>query len=690
MPGVADGALVTYTESTNGLTEYVANNFNGEMRGNLIAATYDGKLLRIALNSAGTAVTNGVEFLASGFGNLPLDVTAPDPGHGGAFLGTVWVAHYAPAKISILEPADFDSPGGATCTGINSYDVDEDGDGFSNADEIANNSDPCSGAIRPPDVDGDQVSDLKDTDDDNDGIPDAQDPFQIDPVDGYSVPVPLRYDLFNETGIGFYGVGFTGVMMNRGSDYLALRSNDNIIAGGTAGLFTVANAGAGHARGSTNTQKDAYHFAFNSNEFTAPYVVTSRLGGPFFNSTPTANQRQGIYLGNGDQNNYISLALHANSGSGGIEVVYEVDGSIVSENVYALPNPNASSTIDLSFLVDPIAGTVQPRYQRPSDANPVNVGSPIHVTGEVLSAVMGPAPLAIGLFATTGNSSTPAFSATWDYFEITAVPNTAIAKITIDPTGTNIATSSTYNTGSFKIQNLSTGGQHIDHIEVDISTSILPDLVFDTSGAAGDPVAKNFTADTASSGVVLASGGTIRPHNGTNANDGFDAVAMDFTTFPVNGTFSFSIDIDPNNVKGVAQPGERDSASVSGLDLLGTTATVYFSDGTVHRTRVGRIENSVDGSYGWLRAAKPPQPGVQFLGHTKAPFQTGQASQTVRVSGPAGLTASLVVVEAGLYLGGVPGGGYNVQPYDANTVIKVTEYSGVIGQVGYVDIPVTL
>src|SRR5690606_25723791 len=39
-PGVSDGALLTYSASTNGLTEYVANNFSGEMTGNLIAATY--------------------------------------------------------------------------------------------------------------------------------------------------------------------------------------------------------------------------------------------------------------------------------------------------------------------------------------------------------------------------------------------------------------------------------------------------------------------------------------------------------------------------------------------------------------------------------------------------------------------------------------------------------------------------
>src|SRR4029078_238396 len=110
-PGSADGALLTNSSSTKGLTEYIANNLSGGMRGNLIAASYDGRILRIALSQDGTAVTNGLETLATGFGSLPLDVTDPDPGNGAPFVGTIWVAHYSPAKISVLEPADFDSPG---------------------------------------------------------------------------------------------------------------------------------------------------------------------------------------------------------------------------------------------------------------------------------------------------------------------------------------------------------------------------------------------------------------------------------------------------------------------------------------------------------------------------------------------------------------------------------------------------
>ncbi|HYD82524.1 MAG TPA: malectin domain-containing carbohydrate-binding protein, partial [Opitutus sp.] len=68
--------------------------------------------------------------------------------------------------------------------------------------------------------------------------------------------------------------------------------------------------------------------------------------------------------------------------------------------------------------------------------------------------------------------------------------------------------------------------------------------------------------------------------------------------------------------------------------------------------------------------------------------QTGQP-ETVRVTGPAGFDVSLVVIEGALYLGGVPGGGYDIDPLEANTAIKVTELSGTISPEGFADFTVT-
>ena len=43
-PGLADAALLTFTASTNGLTEYTASNFNGALQGTLLAAGYNGDI----------------------------------------------------------------------------------------------------------------------------------------------------------------------------------------------------------------------------------------------------------------------------------------------------------------------------------------------------------------------------------------------------------------------------------------------------------------------------------------------------------------------------------------------------------------------------------------------------------------------------------------------------------------------
>jgi len=101
-PGVNDGALHTWTTSTNGLTEYTSEAyFDGVLSGDLIAASYDGALYRIKFNADGTA-TQLVEKIASGFGSTPLDVTAQ--GNGSIFEGTIWAATYGSDAVTVFEP----------------------------------------------------------------------------------------------------------------------------------------------------------------------------------------------------------------------------------------------------------------------------------------------------------------------------------------------------------------------------------------------------------------------------------------------------------------------------------------------------------------------------------------------------------------------------------------------------------
>jgi hypothetical protein len=64
-------------------------------------------------------------------------------------------------------------------------DLDDDGDGYTDEDEAAAESDPLDPASLPLDTDGDFISNVTDTDDDNDGISDADDAFSLIAIGDY-------------------------------------------------------------------------------------------------------------------------------------------------------------------------------------------------------------------------------------------------------------------------------------------------------------------------------------------------------------------------------------------------------------------------------------------------------------------------------------------------------------------------
>ena len=422
MPGVEDSSLLTWNSSTNGIAEYTASNFNNALKGALLACGYDGAVYKISLTADGTGVTNTKSStnrldqdlpFASNFATNPLDVVCQ--GDSAVYPGTVWVAAYGPDSIYIFEPQDF-----VNCTGL--YNAqDDDGDGYTNADEIDNGTNPCSAASIPADFDRDHISDLNDPDDDNDGLSDKTDFFAIDNQNGLATSLPISYDLFNnDPGTGFFGEGFTGLMSNGDSDYYNLYDDQNLIAGGAVGAFTISSVTAGDALGNLNTQKEAFQFGVKSNVSDGPFTVQSRLLGPFFNGhAPKDFESQGIYIGTGDQDNYLKIAINANGGTGGIEVVNENAG-VAASTQYPIAGGIPGSTLDLYLSVDPATGKVQPRYS--SNGGPVtDLGSPIQLTGNLLAKIQGTnTAYAVGVIATSRGADP--FTATWDYINIANDP----------------------------------------------------------------------------------------------------------------------------------------------------------------------------------------------------------------------------------------------------------------------------
>ena len=423
-PGVDDNALATFGSSTNGIAEYTASNFDGELQGDLILASFGGNLERIQLNATGDEAIN-VSTFASNFGSLPLDVVAQ--GDDGPFPGTIWAATYGSNNISIFEPSDYDGGNNFVCSGVYDPNIDEDGDGYSNAEEIDNGTSPCSASDVPADFDQDIVSNLYDLDDDNDGILDAQDAYPQDKHNGRSTSIPLDYPMLNgDPGIGFYGLGFTGLMSNGTDDYLALLRDELLIPGGTAGVLTIDGVTQTSAFEGQNNQENALQFGIDVNSTSGAFLIHVRMPGDVFGSIiPTDGRSAGAYIGTGDQDNYLMFAAVATSNGPELTLVHE--NNAVAETL--TPSPNITGltqlvNLNLFFLVNPGIGTVQPQYSI-DDGPLTNLGAPIPLSGNLLSTLQGTDALAVGVIASATNDDGD-FTAQWDFIDVTPVASDAL------------------------------------------------------------------------------------------------------------------------------------------------------------------------------------------------------------------------------------------------------------------------
>jgi outer membrane protein assembly factor BamB len=423
-----NGSLAQLAAPTTGMAEYSAGNFANQMNGDLIVAGYNNELSRIHLNDTGDGVVS-TQVLVSNLGTHPVDVATQ--GDRDAFPGTIWVPDFADGSIYVFEPNDYGGHPAPPCSGAYSTTLDEDHDGYTNADEIDNHTDPCSAADTPHDWNHNFVSDLNDPDDDSDGWPDTSDPFAIDARNGLTTPLPRAYSWKSgdpnpcaptpfPSGCpgGLLGLGFTGLMTNGHTDYLKLYDVTNMTVGGAAGVLTIGQVPPGDAYGATNTQQYGFQFGVDANPARAgAFTAHTRIDAPFAGLTPQGNQSMGFFIGNGDQDNYVKLVASANGGSPGIQFVKEVGGTDTVAPIapVAMPGPDA---IDLYLTVDPAAATVQARYR-------ITTGG---VAG-TLTALGGPEPipsawltstvqgLAVGIIATSAGG--PTFPATWHLLETT-------------------------------------------------------------------------------------------------------------------------------------------------------------------------------------------------------------------------------------------------------------------------------
>jgi len=169
------------------------------------------------------------------------------------------------------------------------------------------------------------------------------------------------------------------------------------------------------------------------------------------------------------------------------------------------------------------------------------------------------------------------------------------AVLTVTENSNNVQASN-FGSNSFQIEN--TGDKQISQIEIDVTDALYPDTVFDPFGEAGDTISKELTIDiNGGTGAVAASGDS---YLGTGGTAGYEAIQLGFDE-NVDGGFEsgemvgFSVDMDPNSVAG-AEKSPLDNGSnpawdvggVSGAEIIGSTFTVTFEDGT---TATGQLQS---------------------------------------------------------------------------------------------------
>ena len=269
----------------------------------------------------------------------------------------------------------------------------------------------------------------------------------------------------------------------------------------------------------------------------------------------------------------------------------------------------------------------------------------------------------------------------------TDAPYSAAAALTI--TAGKAINASTFNPSSFVVANESLNGEQLVALRIDLTTAIFPDMVFDPSGAAGDTVAKDLVVD-------MRQGLTFEGHSyEASHDDGFDVLLLEFSSFDRGDRFEFSLDVDPTSIRGVNAPGPFESGSVGGLELVGATVTATFDDGTVlvnsayRRDDPGAGGPDHSGAVAVLRPGLPEAPTIAIVG-VATPAEVDAPAQVVRVEGPAGRPVVVLVVEGGLFSDGLPGGGFDLDPFEANSAITARAYPAVVGPAGMVDVPILL
>ncbi len=262
--------------------------------------------------------------------------------------------------------------------------------------------------------------------------------------------------------------------------------------------------------------------------------------------------------------------------------------------------------------------------------------------------------------------------------------------------GYAIGVSSTYFEDTFKLANANdASGARITRVVFDLTTAVTRDLVFDPLGEAGDTAGKVLTIDSQTGGdgdvgvastdtaVVFSSPHSTGPGAPPDVTNGYDLMTVDFGDFEGGERLGFSVDVDPNSIKGGSPEGPH--GPVSGADLHGATVTITFSDGSERTNTLSLIQECQTGSAASFAVGLPAAPTVRVNG-SAADQDVSGTSHTVEVTGTAGAEVRVVVLKGSP----VTAGDFDPDPYEFDDSLQWEEFFATLDGAGQASVAITL
>jgi hypothetical protein len=245
-------------------------------------------------------------------------------------------------------------------------------------------------------------------DKDGDGLVNQIDPFVIDASNGLETTLPIDLAWEETTHGGLLDLGFTGLMTNGKTHYRQQFEKDNMTLPGT--FLEVKKVPGVDAIGTVNHQKYGFQVGFKPPD-TGRFTLHTRILDPFDGTTPGDKQSMGMFLGRGDQSNYIKLVVQHKRR---LQVQFLREQKDKTDQV-AKPDDLLSTYdfVDLWLHVDVDSLTVSAEFQG-TGGERVQFGHLWSIPPRWLTGQTG---LAVGIISTSIFEAPP-FPARWDFLSV--------------------------------------------------------------------------------------------------------------------------------------------------------------------------------------------------------------------------------------------------------------------------------